>query len=864
MAGNVQFVIGDVKLIDRAGESRALQKGAAINEGDRIVTAAGASAQIKMVDGGFIAIRPNTDMGFDTYRYSGKEDGTENAIVSLLQGGFRTITGIIGRTNRQNYLVRTETATIGIRGTDHEPMVILPPAPGQVAIAPPGTYDKVNVGIAYIRNDAGSVDIHRNQVGFAPETKALPMVLPKIPLFYKPTPAPGPQKAAAPATAGEEQKAEAPAQIRDTAVVDPTSTVTAAPAATTVAAAPVAVAPVVAITATDASGTTLNTTTQTQTTSTGVTAPITSSVVTSFPSTVLVANYGYSIAGGYTFGGGQTYWVTPPVGSLVTDAAGNLVSVTEGNNSMHGDDNAVALSGGTAYPATPIALAIGSAATATDGTILLGWRAPTPSLTVSGIDFNGCFGTSGCIATARTVLGDGLSWVKGPAPFPDYLPGATDSMATYNLGASILHDQTGATGTVNSAWLTVDFTHASVDFDMAATTAAGNWTAFTPTPIRMNQDGTFYAYGSSGGTPTLISGTTVTPGTIHDNLSVTLNSSSMGTWGNISGQLMGSGLSGAGVTYDLNSLYCPGPCNVTASGALAFSNTLPLSTQTPYQLVAFVTGMNAAGEFDPAENSRIQGGFVAPSRVQTDVNGFPVKMDGELPVAVTYGSPCTINCGPYINNIPVEYAVAGASPPSIGTATLLQSGSDPATGISWGRYGGGTIGVNDRISGASLGTVDATLQNVHFIMSAAQSVPTVLPLTGTFNYTFAGGTFPTDSNGNVGAALTAAKASLTANFSTQKVDATLSNLVVGGNTWGASATGIPIQGNVFQAEKNLGGGGNLTVTSTLGTNTAGVIAGGFTGATGNGVGMLYSLNHGGNIVNNSAAVTVSGVAAFRR
>ena len=127
VAGNVQFVIGDVKLITKAGETRALQKGAAINEGDRIVTADGASAQIKMVDGGFIAIRPNTDMGFDTYRYSGKEDGTESAVVSLLQGGFRTITGMIGRTNKQNYLVKTATATIGIRGTDHEPMVILAP-----------------------------------------------------------------------------------------------------------------------------------------------------------------------------------------------------------------------------------------------------------------------------------------------------------------------------------------------------------------------------------------------------------------------------------------------------------------------------------------------------------------------------------------------------------------------------------------------------------------------------------------------------------------------------------------------------------------------------------------------------------------
>src|SRR3972149_2191018 len=163
-AGNVQFVIGDVKLITKTGVTRALQKGAEINEGDRVITAAGASAQIKMVDGGFIAIRPDTNMGFDTYRHSGKGEGTENAIVSLLRGGFRTITGIIGRKNKQNYLIRTETATIGIRGTDHEPMVILPPAAGQAQVAPAGTYDKVNDGIAFIRTDAGRIECHRNQV----------------------------------------------------------------------------------------------------------------------------------------------------------------------------------------------------------------------------------------------------------------------------------------------------------------------------------------------------------------------------------------------------------------------------------------------------------------------------------------------------------------------------------------------------------------------------------------------------------------------------------------------------------------------------------------------------------------------------
>lgn len=611
------------------------------------------------------------------------------------------------------------------------------------------------------------------------------------------------------------------------------------------------------------------------------------------PVTVLTT-YSYN-NGGNSNTTNQRNWVDhPSPANLTLDTLGNLVSIADDNN-QHGNGNAIALNGGT--PTAPISLAIGNSTPtvntagvttvvgATDGTILLGWQAPTgtTALTVSGTDSNNCFGTTGCANTARTVLGDGLAWVRGPAPFPDYLPGAiagftnstgvvVPATATYNLGASILHDQNGVASTAAvAATLGVNFNTASVNFGMTATTGAGIWNA-NANGIRLDEAGGFNAF-THGGTITTIP-TTPTGGNVdtHDNLTVTLNGSSTNTFGDIQGQLMGIGLGGAGVTYNLNSfLPCTiGPCsNVTASGALAFGlspGQQPYSTLTAYQVVAFATGMNAAGQFDSSQNYAIKGGFVSPNRTQT-VNDFPVKVDSKFPLVVTQTSTCGTGCNNVnVNDIPVVYAVTGAiGPASIGNAILLESGIDAATGMRWGRYGNGTIGVTDRITGASLGTVDVTQQNAHFIMSSVQSGPTVLPLTGTLNYTFAGGTSPTDSNGKVGLPLTSANASLTANFSTQTVNATLSNLVLGGNTWGASATGIPIVGNVFQAEQKLGGGGNMAVTFNGATGAnAGQVAGVFTGATGNGVGMLYSLNHGGNNLINANAVTVSGVAAFRR
>src|SRR5450759_2566000 len=56
VAGYAQFVNGSVQIVSVAGQTRTLQKGEAVNEGDTVISAKAASAQIKMQDGGFVAI----------------------------------------------------------------------------------------------------------------------------------------------------------------------------------------------------------------------------------------------------------------------------------------------------------------------------------------------------------------------------------------------------------------------------------------------------------------------------------------------------------------------------------------------------------------------------------------------------------------------------------------------------------------------------------------------------------------------------------------------------------------------------------------------------------------------------------------
>src|SRR5262245_44606185 len=146
-AGKFQFVAGDVKLLNAAGVQRAPVKGEAFSAGDTLITGPTGSAQIRMTDGGLVAVRPDTQLKLDQYVFNGREDRSERKIVSLIKGGFRAITGLIGNRNKDNYRILTPSATIGIRGTDHEPVVIPAGAPGGFQ---PGTYDRVYRGATII------------------------------------------------------------------------------------------------------------------------------------------------------------------------------------------------------------------------------------------------------------------------------------------------------------------------------------------------------------------------------------------------------------------------------------------------------------------------------------------------------------------------------------------------------------------------------------------------------------------------------------------------------------------------------------------------------------------------------------------
>lgn len=116
--GRVLLAAGDTVAV-RGNQSIRLAFGAAVQDRDVLRTGPASNLQVRFVDESIVSVRENSEFRIDEFRFSGTEDGSERAFFSLLKGGLRVITGLVGRSNNKNYRMSTTTATIGIRGTDY-------------------------------------------------------------------------------------------------------------------------------------------------------------------------------------------------------------------------------------------------------------------------------------------------------------------------------------------------------------------------------------------------------------------------------------------------------------------------------------------------------------------------------------------------------------------------------------------------------------------------------------------------------------------------------------------------------------------------------------------------------------------------
>jgi hypothetical protein len=118
--GEVEFARGAGFAQSDGQMPRAMGKGLSLKEGDRLTTAEGATAIVKLEDGTRMTVRPNSELILQTYQFKASTPETNSFVMQLLRGGFRAVTGLISKGSPNAAKVQTATATIGIRGTDFD------------------------------------------------------------------------------------------------------------------------------------------------------------------------------------------------------------------------------------------------------------------------------------------------------------------------------------------------------------------------------------------------------------------------------------------------------------------------------------------------------------------------------------------------------------------------------------------------------------------------------------------------------------------------------------------------------------------------------------------------------------------------
>jgi hypothetical protein len=209
-------------LLDRKadGSVKVLGPKSEVENGDTLVAEKNTYAQIRFVDNSEITLKPGTTFRIENFNYDAGKPDEDSAAFSLVKGGLRSITGLLGKRNKEKFSLKTPSATIGIRGTTFIAQWVEPPAsrlatpalPLPASPLAPGLHLQVTDGMIVVTNKGGALGFQAGQFGYVPSVNQVPVIVPPNPgLQFAPPPAfsvhppTGPQASGGGASSAEKQ-----------------------------------------------------------------------------------------------------------------------------------------------------------------------------------------------------------------------------------------------------------------------------------------------------------------------------------------------------------------------------------------------------------------------------------------------------------------------------------------------------------------------------------------------------------------------------------------------------------------------------------------------------------------------------------
>jgi hypothetical protein len=194
VAGRVERLSGPLLAKKPDGSVKVLGLKSEVESGDTLVSEKNTYAQIRFIDNSEITLRPGTTFKVENFAYEEGRPDADQASFNLVKGGLRSITGLMGKRNKEKFSLKTPNATIGIRGTTFVATYV-PPNEGDAsrAAAPTalasGLHVSVSDGAIVVTNNGGSLGFSAGQFGYVPNVNQPPVIVPSNPgLQFVPPP----------------------------------------------------------------------------------------------------------------------------------------------------------------------------------------------------------------------------------------------------------------------------------------------------------------------------------------------------------------------------------------------------------------------------------------------------------------------------------------------------------------------------------------------------------------------------------------------------------------------------------------------------------------------------------------------------
>lgn len=182
VVGVVTHLSGVLTAKHADGSTAVLAIQSQIQQGDTLITESNTYTRVKFLDNAEIVLRPGSQIVVKSYLYDAEKPAQDNVAISLVKGGLRAVTGLVGKRNHDAVSFDTPTATIGIRGTHFGALFCqndcggVPTSSGTTPSN--GLHVDVAQGAIVLTNPAGQQVFQTGQFGFVANLNTPPTVVP--------------------------------------------------------------------------------------------------------------------------------------------------------------------------------------------------------------------------------------------------------------------------------------------------------------------------------------------------------------------------------------------------------------------------------------------------------------------------------------------------------------------------------------------------------------------------------------------------------------------------------------------------------------------------------------------------------------